>query len=777
MGGSGRAEGDESQGTPAAGDALTRIWPLRACLYTAAGALAVGAYFTFDSPLARAAVYDGLVASGAVAVVAGGRAHRPKAVRAWFLLAISLALLALGDVTWDVYELGLARPVPLPSFADAFYLPSYLFLVGGVVLLVRHRSGRDLDASLDGTMAALAVLILVVEPVMGARGVGTGAAGAAVAAAYVLADVAVLGAFAQLLSQRAASPALGLLSAGLLFLLIGDLAFAWLGAAYETSSWVDVTWMGHAVWIGAAALHPSMVTLSEPVSDPPPGLTRRRLAVVCAALLALPVDVLVNGELDGVAGVLRLGARVGLIVVVAARLLRLAANNERSEARLTSILANSGDAIVYGGAGGRIEELNPAAEAMFGWARQEMAGRSAGSPEGVAGELVGPDVVDQLRTRAVVDVVVPVVRADGSRLLASARVTAVPDGPGPATGWVAVARDSTASLLAQSVVEAIDRRDPQAFLGHLGQSIRDFIPFDSMGLYEIDGPGSYRRVVAIGPPAGEGPAGGPLGADVLGWLAGPASLRVVGEPESSPLSAIARSLGAGSCLVIPVIDAEQALQALVVLGFHGSGPPPAPVVELAQTIRPAIDRSVRTMMAFRRQGEAAHRLQEIDRLKADFLCMVAHDLRAPVAAIKAGAEALFDPDARLGAQRRQRLSATLLDGARDLERLVADVIESARTETGAFPCQLRLLEDPAQLIRSAAATLACESDRVDCHVPRIPAVLADHDRLRQVLINLMSNGLKFSPVDRRVEVRAWAEDSHIRVAVADRGIGIAADQM
>ena len=179
-----------------------------------------------------------------------------------------------------------------------------------------------------------------------------------------------------------------------------------------------------------------------------------------------------------------------------------------------------------------------------------------------------------------------------------------------------------------------------------------------------------------------------------------------------------------------------------------------------------------------RLQEANDRLQELDRLKDDFVSTVSHELRTPLTSIRAFSEILVDnPD--LDEEERQGFLTTIVEETERLTRLINQVLDLAKLESGRTdwtiePTDLRRVittsvQSAAQLFRDKDVTL-------DVALPsQLPVVDADRDRVVQVVVNLLSNAVKFSePGTGRVRVAVAAENGNVRVDVTDNGPGIGA---
>ncbi|MBL8338633.1 MAG: histidine kinase, partial [Rhodoferax sp.] len=173
---------------------------------------------------------------------------------------------------------------------------------------------------------------------------------------------------------------------------------------------------------------------------------------------------------------------------------------------------------------------------------------------------------------------------------------------------------------------------------------------------------------------------------------------------------------------------------------------------------------------------ANERLQELDRLKDDFMSSVTHELRTPLTSIRALAELMADDPDMPGPQRQQFLGIIVSETER-LSRLVNQVLDMAKIESGhgewhSSPVDLAALL--AQAVQTTGEMVRERGGRITLAVPEQPVVLlADPDRLTQVLLNLLSNAAKFlPPQEGRVDVTLQALPGVVRVAVQDNGPGV-----
>ena len=175
---------------------------------------------------------------------------------------------------------------------------------------------------------------------------------------------------------------------------------------------------------------------------------------------------------------------------------------------------------------------------------------------------------------------------------------------------------------------------------------------------------------------------------------------------------------------------------------------------------------------------ANERLKELDRLKDDFISTVTHELRTPLTSIRAFSEILRDnPDLDVG--ERSRFLTIVIKESERLTRLINQVLDLAKIESGKAEWNMVDVDLREVVEESVAATSQLYRDRhiaLDLELPpAVTPVLADRDRLIQVMINLLSNASKFCSREAgRVRVVLSQERGCLRVDVADNGIGISA---
>jgi signal transduction histidine kinase len=180
--------------------------------------------------------------------------------------------------------------------------------------------------------------------------------------------------------------------------------------------------------------------------------------------------------------------------------------------------------------------------------------------------------------------------------------------------------------------------------------------------------------------------------------------------------------------------------------------------------------------ARRQLAEQNEQLREADRLKDEFVALISHDLRTPLTSIMGYLELTLDGD--LSQDQRGYLEIVDRNAAR-LLRLVNDLLFVARLEAGQLdlhPSELDLVAIVRQSVSEAEPRAAAKGIALTCTAADVPAVQADKGRMFQLLDNLVSNAIKFTPEGGDVAVSLARVNGVVQLEVADTGIGIAENE-
>ena len=176
---------------------------------------------------------------------------------------------------------------------------------------------------------------------------------------------------------------------------------------------------------------------------------------------------------------------------------------------------------------------------------------------------------------------------------------------------------------------------------------------------------------------------------------------------------------------------------------------------------------------------AFHDLTEerrLEQLKADFIATVSHELRTPLAAVHGAAKTLLREDVDLGHDVSRQLLGLVSEQSDRLARMVEDILLASTLESPELELATEQVDvgDLAADAVAGARMQASEELVVELAVaPSLPPVAADRDKLRQVLVNLVGNAVKYSPTGGCIEVEVKPDAGQVAVVVRDEGLGIA----
>jgi PAS domain S-box-containing protein len=169
----------------------------------------------------------------------------------------------------------------------------------------------------------------------------------------------------------------------------------------------------------------------------------------------------------------------------------------------------------------------------------------------------------------------------------------------------------------------------------------------------------------------------------------------------------------------------------------------------------------------------------LEQMRSDFVATVSHELRTPLAAIYGAAVTLRRTDLDLAEEMRDRLLEVVADESDRLAQIVNDVLLASHLDSGQLQIKIETVDAAkvTETVIEAARTHLPEGVTLTLRAPkRLPPVAADEQQLRQVLVNLVENAVKYSPDGGPVEVKVSRGERGVRWAVSDRGLGIPASE-
>jgi signal transduction histidine kinase len=279
-----------------------------------------------------------------------------------------------------------------------------------------------------------------------------------------------------------------------------------------------------------------------------------------------------------------------------------------------------------------------------------------------------------------------------------------------------------------------------------------------------------------------------IGEGIAGWVA--LRREAVSLGERAPSAELGRHYKENrritSALSLPLAIGERVVGVLNVNRINHTEPFGQHHLDVlrvfAEHIAAVIDRAevLERMGRRTRELEADNeKLSDLNRLKDVFLGTASHELKTPLTSVIAYAELLDDHEGRLSREQGREFVGRLRAEAQRLLSLIEDILDLSRLESGKLALKPRPIE-LAELVRGAIETTRGMAQKFGVSVQGevsdgLPMLALDEVKIRQVLVNLVVNAIKFSPRDVPVLLRARLDETFVRIEVVDHGPGIAPD--
>lgn len=233
-----------------------------------------------------------------------------------------------------------------------------------------------------------------------------------------------------------------------------------------------------------------------------------------------------------------------------------------------------------------------------------------------------------------------------------------------------------------------------------------------------------------------------------------------------------------SAVCIPLISGQAKIGALVLENRGKSSGFNRADIPFLETVADIIALSVENAR-LRKELQGTQALEEANRLKAELLSTLAHEMRTPLTSIKGYSTAMLMEEATFDSESQREFLQIIDEECDILQSLIHDLLESSIIEAGL----LRLEPQPVRLQRLAQSATKDIARRTEKHrflvdfSENFPIIDADPHRIEQVLRNLVGNAVKYSPEGGLVVVRGEVREDEVVVGVSDQGVGIAPEHL
>jgi PAS domain S-box-containing protein len=339
-------------------------------------------YFAVPKEPAKLIFWPTIGWTSVAAVLFGIRMHKPTTPRAWRFIAAGTALFIVGDNLYTFRSQIQHSSAMFPSYVDVVYLAMYPTMIIGLALMVRCRTRRERAAVIDAAiitaaMGLLAWVILIAPYLTGSMAT----LARLTSIAYPMADVALLAVGVRLaVGGGTRSQSFWLLTGAIVPLIAADSLYGYLNliGKWHEHNPIDAGWMIFYLGWGAAALHPSMVHLTER-AEARSSFSVGRLVTVATAALIPPAVLLFEQAMHAVDDAVAIGVigivLYALVFVRIAGLARLMAETE-GESRFRSLVQNASDAIIVLDDAGHVIYETPSTGRVLGASIISLEGRT-----------------------------------------------------------------------------------------------------------------------------------------------------------------------------------------------------------------------------------------------------------------------------------------------------------------------------------------------------------------------------------------------------------------
>ena len=312
------------------------------------------------------------------------------------------------------------------------------------------------------------------------------------------------------------------------------------------------------------------------------------------------------------------------------------------------------------------------------------------------------------------------------------------------------------------------------------ETIRKTFKFFDVSIFLIDRPRQEAYLVAhSGTHADFLPAGyrQKFGEGIVGWSISHDEPVMSGDVTADPRYSANLYTETRSEMAIPIRVEHEIVGVLNVEDSRRQAFDETDAIVL-ETLCDQMGSAIKNAQLYDRLKRTNAKLTEFDRMKSDFLGIVSHDFRSPLASIVLAASALLKRQDSLDTRRLREYLTVIVDQANRLIRLAEDTLSMTKMEAGQLNYFFKMV-NLERLIKDAISTVTISGRHSVTYEidPRVAYVRGDQTKLRQVLQNLLSNAVKYSPAGGKVTIRAAHHSAEqLVVAVTDEGIGIPADQ-
>ncbi|MEX2046087.1 MAG: GAF domain-containing protein [Chloroflexota bacterium] len=230
-------------------------------------------------------------------------------------------------------------------------------------------------------------------------------------------------------------------------------------------------------------------------------------------------------------------------------------------------------------------------------------------------------------------------------------------------------------------------------------------------------------------------------------------------------------------LAVPLVRSGRALGAIGMRSYDAAATYTEDDARMLGLFADQAAAALTTVEAFGRQRQAVEQLERLSRAKSEFISIVSHEFRTPLTGIQGFSEMMRDED--LTVDEMREYAGDINNDVQRLNRMINEMLDLDRMESGVMTLHREAMElnavinEVADRVRPNAPSHTLTLDLQ----PDLPRIVADRDRLTQLVSNLLNNAVKYSPTGGRITVTTRADGDQLRIDVRDEGMGIPPDAL
>lgn len=341
------------------------------------------------------------------------------------------------------------------------------------------------------------------------------------------------------------------------------------------------------------------------------------------------------------------------------------------------------------------------------------------------------------------------------------------------------ARREQATKLFELARDLNSLTDTRRLLDAVSAATLDLTGADACGLGLLSEEGALEPMIWSGPAVEPNEVLEPLPREEFeAALSGRRPIEMRDFASSPATRRVAHSLGLQSLLAMPVLSHSGPIGVLVI-GLSVNRSFSIMQWQILEAIAGLTGVAVENVRLFEAERRTVEELRELDRRKTEYVATASHELRSPLTSIAGFASTLLKQGVKFTEEERHEFLSVIDQQAKQLARLIDELLTVSRIEEGRVALSLKRVDLPTLVLDLVSASkMQTDAHLFDLDFPAdLPPIVADENKLTEIVTNLLDNAIKYSPEGGRVTIGAKFADHEFRFWVSDEGAGIPPEEL